>query len=124
MRRKGQAALIVVFGLGMMGVLAALGFSWFGPKTVIRQKILADSNLAYFAAQSGIEELMIRLTLIASKTDLTVALSKSFVSSWSLLWFPPVQQGALPCLSNSSQYALCTFAQIFSKQWASLKMTN
>jgi len=61
MREKGQAALIVVFGLGMMGVLAALGFSWFGPKTIIRQKILADSNLAYFAAQSGIEELMIRL---------------------------------------------------------------
>jgi len=59
--KKGQAALIVVFGLGMMGVLAALSFSWFGPKTVIRQRALVDSNMAYFAAQSGIEELMIRL---------------------------------------------------------------
>jgi len=59
--KKGQAALIVVFGLGMMGVLVALSFSWFGPKTVIRQRALVDSNMAYFAAQSGIEELMIRL---------------------------------------------------------------
>jgi len=57
----GQAALIVVFGLGMMGVWAALAFSWFGPKTVIRQKALADSGKAYYAAQSGIDELMIRL---------------------------------------------------------------
>jgi hypothetical protein len=60
-RSLGQAALIVVFGLGMMGVLSALAFSWFGPKTVIRQKALVDSSKAYYAAQSGIDELMIRL---------------------------------------------------------------
>ena len=59
--KKGQAALIIVFGLGMMGILAALAYSWFGPKTVIRQKTLIDSNKAYYAAQTGIDELMIRL---------------------------------------------------------------
>ena len=60
-KNKGQAALIVVFGLGMMGVMAALAYSWFGPKTMIRQKTLIDSNKAYYAAQAGIDELMIRL---------------------------------------------------------------
>jgi len=58
---SGQAALIIVFGLGMMGVLMALAFSFFGPRTIIRHKHLTDSLKAYYAAQSGIDELMIRL---------------------------------------------------------------
>jgi len=58
---SGQAAMVIVFGLGMMGVLVALGFSAFGPREVLTQKALTDSDKAYYAAQSGIEELMIRL---------------------------------------------------------------
>jgi len=58
---SGQAALIIVFGLGMMGVLMALTFSFFGPRTIIRHKDLTDSLKAYYAAQSGIDELMLRL---------------------------------------------------------------
>lgn len=61
MKNKGQAVLIVVFGLGMMAVLSALVFAFFGSKTVMRQTSLIESGKAYYAAQSGIEELMIRL---------------------------------------------------------------
>ena len=61
MKNKGQAVLIVVFGLGMMAVLSALVFAFFGSKTVMRQTSLIESSKAYYAAQSGIEELMIRL---------------------------------------------------------------
>lgn len=58
---KGQAALILVFGLGMMGVLAALAFSGFGSLNVRRAQNLTASAKAYYAAQSGIDELMLRL---------------------------------------------------------------
>lgn len=61
MKNKGQAVLIVVFGLGMMAVLSALVFAFFGSKTVMRQTSLIESSKAYYAAQSGIEEMMIRL---------------------------------------------------------------
>lgn len=57
----GQAALIIVFGLGLMGVFVAIAFSGLGPQTIIRDKTLSESSKAYYAAQSGIEELMIRL---------------------------------------------------------------
>lgn len=57
----GQAALILVFALGMMGVFVAVAFSSFGSSRIISQKAFADSDKAYFAAQSGIEELMVRL---------------------------------------------------------------
>lgn len=58
---KGQAALAMVFGIGMMGVVAALAFSGFGPKNLSRAENINDSAKAYYAAQSGIEELMLRL---------------------------------------------------------------
>ncbi|AKM78811.1 MAG: protein of unknown function with transmembrane region [Candidatus Beckwithbacteria bacterium GW2011_GWC1_49_16] len=57
----GQVALIIVFGLGVLGVLLAVAFSRLAPQAVVRQQALADSSKAYFAAQSGIEELMLRL---------------------------------------------------------------
>jgi len=59
--QAGQVVLIMVFGLGMMAILVALVFSFLGTKTIVRQKSLLDSSKAYYAAQSGIEELMIRL---------------------------------------------------------------
>ena len=59
--QSGQAALIVVFGLGLLTILISLAFSTLGGRTAVRQKTLSDSSKAYYAAQSGIEELMIRL---------------------------------------------------------------
>lgn len=58
---SGQAALIVVFALGILGVFVAVAFSSFGPSRIVAQKAFADSDKAYYAAQSGIEELMVRL---------------------------------------------------------------
>ena len=58
---RGQTALIMVFGLGMIGVMAALAFSGFGSLNLSRSQHLTDSAKAYYAAQSGIDELMLRL---------------------------------------------------------------
>ena len=58
---RGQIALIVVFGLGMLGVMVGVSFGALGPNRILGQRALADSDKAYYAAQSGIEELMVRL---------------------------------------------------------------
>lgn len=70
---KGQATLIMVFALGMLGVLIALAFSSLGPSRIIGQKSFAGSDRAFYAAQSGVEELMLRLRS-----------HHNFGSSWSL----------------------------------------
>ena len=60
-KKRGQAVLMIVFGLGAVGVLVAVAFAKLGPRSILRQQILSDSEKAYYASESGIEELMIRL---------------------------------------------------------------
>ena len=58
---KGQISLIVVFALGMMGIVVGVAVGGFGAGRIIQTQAEADSDKAYYAAQSGIEELMVRL---------------------------------------------------------------